>query len=366
MNLKNRYPWILISTHTVPTRGFGGPSVSFRNVINMIALKGISYTLLTTDPKKSFEKKDGLNNEIFFKSFIFHKLGFSLTYIWRLIIELKSSEVVLINGLTTFINFSAILFSYLFKIKKVVLFPRGGLENGRTDNWSFIKKIIFYLQLKIIDKLALKNKLMVVYASKSELEKTSNKFSFNYCILPNINQNLFANNFKNNIERNIDILYVGRNSPEKGIDRLFQILEIVNKKPTISFNVIFDNIAADELKIIKKKYNNIKFMVGVDNNSVLKIMAKSKFLFFPSYVENYGNVLVEAVSKGVIPIVYHDTHWSILIDKFGLNVGFLNKLISDKIIWDKKLSELIRFYVYNNYVKNNNIDVITDWINNEI
>ena len=60
---------LLISTHTSPTRGFGGPSVSFRNFINQLNTKSINYKLVTTCPSKTWINKNGLNIEIFCSSF---------------------------------------------------------------------------------------------------------------------------------------------------------------------------------------------------------------------------------------------------------------------------------------------------------
>ena len=369
MNFKNISRWILISTHTAPTRGFGGPSVSFRNTINQLIDKGVRYDLLTTDPSRTFKKTNQLNREFFYKSFIFHKLGFSVNIFFHLLQKIKNHEVVFINGLTTFVNFSSLILCYFFKTKKVVLFPRGGLEDGRTDQWNFIKKFLFRVQIKIIKYLNKNKNIMIVFASESEMVKSTSNFNYKNTILPNINTFLFNPQLRLKNKRKYDLLYVGRYSPEKGIDRLFKILDVMSIKNSLSSCIIFDSISQTNLNFIRSKYenSNIKFMIGIKNQDVLKIMSESKYLFFPSYVENYGNVLVEAVSQGSIPIVFKDTHWSILIDKFSLDIDMiLKKIKNNNLHWDKDLSKSVRNFVYKNYVKNNKLDLIINWINNEI
>ena len=69
---------LCISTHTSPTHGFGGPSVSFRNLIDYFNSENINYTLLTTNPYKLKIVKNLNSREIYFPTYLNHKLGFSI------------------------------------------------------------------------------------------------------------------------------------------------------------------------------------------------------------------------------------------------------------------------------------------------
>ena len=205
---------------------------------------------------------------------------------------------------------------------------------------------------------------MVVFATQSELSKSTLLSCNNNCILPNINSDLFIDKNINEF-RKFDLIYVGRFSPEKGIDRLENILRLIDKNPTVSICVVFDSISHIDFKILKSNFKsaNIHWYEGISNDEVHKMMSSSKYLFFPSYVENYGNVLVEAVSQGAIPIVYSDTHWSTLIGKYAIDEMTIFKMIeAGKVIWDKDLSINSRKFVFDNYVKNNSLNTIFNWI----
>ena len=363
MNLKNNYPWLFVSTHTSPTRGFGGPSVSFRSLISQISRRGKIYELITTYPYYK-QNPSKIKNEYYYKTFIFHKIGFSIKALFSIIYRYRNTKVVFINGLTTFINFNTIFLFSFSSNTKVVIFPRGGLEYGRTNSWNILKKFFFNFQLRLIKNINNSNRLMVVFATQSELSKSTLLSSNNNCILPNINSDLFID--KNiNESRKFDLIYVGRFSPEKGIDRLENILKLINKNPVISICIVFDSISPIDFKILKSKYKslNIHWHVGVANDEVHKMMRSSKYLFFPSYVENYGNVLVEAVSQGAIPIVYPDTHWRALLGKYAIDEITIFKMIeAGKVMWNKDLSINSRKFIFDNYVKNDSLNTIFNWI----
>ena len=78
------------------------------------------------------------------------------------------------------------------------------------------------MNLLIVKYLNSKNRLLVIFQSKAEMEKSLLHNKFNYKIIGNIEEFTFKNiNNKNLIEINkikeIDLIYVGRYSYEKGM-----------------------------------------------------------------------------------------------------------------------------------------------------
>ena len=163
---------LCVSTHTSPTRGFGGPSVSFRNFLDFLNLKDIAYTLVTTSPYKfNFIKKEKIT-EVFLPTLFFHRIGLSMTSSFLIIFLSLFKKTIVINGITTVLNFSALIGSLLNYKSKVIIFGRGSFEINRTQNWSFLKKIYFKLNLLLVKYLKNKNRLLVIFQSESEKEKS--------------------------------------------------------------------------------------------------------------------------------------------------------------------------------------------------
>jgi glycosyltransferase involved in cell wall biosynthesis len=250
--LKKKVNKILaISTHTYPTQGFGGPSISFRVIIDFLNSKNVSSTLLSTTPYNPYVINNNGNSEYFFKSYFFHKLGFAPLLFLKFLILLRSHNGFIINGLTTFPNFCGLLVAYIFK-KKVLITPRGGLEFGRTDDWSIIKKMFFKIQILILESLNNSGQLYLVYATESEMYKCLFNKIKNKSVFPNILPSYFEIAAKLKQDKDIDLLYVGRYSKEKGIDRL---LDLLSKHEVLVDKVIylvFSGLESNQYKSICK------------------------------------------------------------------------------------------------------------------
>lgn len=362
---------LCISTHTSPTRGFGGPSVSIRNFLDFLSSKNISYTLITTSPFK-FEliKKDKVI-ELFLPTLFFHKIGLSITSTFSIIFLSIFKKTIIINGITTIPNFSALIGALVNSRSKVIIFSRGSFEVGRAKNWSFLKKLYYKLNLLIVKYLSIKDRLLIIFQSKSEQEKSISFSKCNYRIIGNIDESLFEkmqnknSNYKNKKRIN-DLVFIGRYSPEKGIDRLIKILKILKqKKSKLKIVLIFDSLNNNQISDIKKVTNglNYQIFVNLDHEIVLDKLSKSKLIFFPSYIENYGNVLVESIIMGSIPVLYENTQWWKMYPKYCYGeIDLINFINKGFIYYDEKLSFNCIKFIYNDCIKNNSFNSILDFI----
>ena len=78
-------------------------------------------------------------------------------------------------------------------------------------------------------------------------------------------------------------------------------------------------------------------------------MKKYDVLIYPSYSENFGIIILEALNAGLYVLVRENLPWKSLNSKFGklikMNKNFLEKKIN-KINYDKKY---LRNYLINNF-----------------
>ena len=118
-----------------------------------------------------------------------------------------------------------------------------------------------------------------------------------------VNENIIKVNSK------LKFLFVGRNDPLKGIDELFKALKSVN--PSL---IDFEFIGPIPKKLVQ---NNIKYHGLISNmKDIFNIMDRCDVLILPSYSEGMPNVILEAMSRGLIII--------------ASDVGAVNILVSSK------------------------------------
>ncbi len=320
---------LCISTHLYPTTGFGGPSISFNTFLEFLEKNDFIFTAISTTDTNTYRVKKKNNLRIFFKSNFLFKYGFSMSLFLYILIHSHKYQNFIVNGVTNFPLFMGILFGLLLK-KKVFIFTRGGLEILRTREWGFLKRNYYQLNLLLLRQLNKKNKLFLIFQSEDEKLKSGLRAS-NEFICANYSQDSFK--YISKKFNKINILYIGRYSPEKGSDRLLRLLTFIQnlsapqKENIFMYLAIASNQDISELNIFSQN-KNIEIFYNLDKSELEKLFLKSNVLFFPSYYENFGNALVEGVMNGLLPVVYDDTHWSILLKrKAAISENELRKII---------------------------------------
>ena len=153
-------------------------------------------------------------------------------------------------------------------------------------------------------------------------------------------------------ERPVDITYVGRLVPEKGVDTLIKaVARVCHRFPNLTVKIVGDGQSCAELNrlvVASGLTKNVMFAGQLDRNAVTEILLRSKILVLPSRKESFGLVLLEAAnagcavvatSTGGIPsIVEHGKNGLLFeIDSVEQLAAHLDKLVSD----DARRSELI-------------------------
>ncbi len=171
-------------------------------------------------------------------------------------------------------------------------------------------------------------------------------------------------NFKiiNNNEKNLKFIFFSRIHPSKNLIKLIEIWKN---------NYFFDDYVLDVYGEIQdknyfhlfinkiKNSKNINYKGKINNKNLNQKLSKYDIFLHPSLSENFGLVILEALSNGLFPVVNKKLDWNIL-DKnnLGLSLNFnyknMKKLViklnkSKKKIRNKKHKKKVRNFLYKNY-----------------
>jgi len=96
----------------------------------------------------------------------------------------------------------------------------------------------------------------------------------------------------------VKLLYVGRNDPRKGLDRLDKALNIVNER--MKERVVCLLFTEGNLQNLEAKPNVLRIgsVNSLDYDQVLRLMGACDYLVFPSMAEGFGMPLLEANAMG--------------------------------------------------------------------
>jgi len=201
-----------------------------------------------------------------------------------------------------------------------ILSPRGMLVNSLIRKKNTLIKIlwIYFLEIKTIA-----NAKYIHFTTKLEYNEFTNlKLRSNgYLIIPNGYD--FDDEAEHQSERlnyiqnftNPYIIFIGRVNWKKGLDRLILAMELLSDYQLLvvgNDDGALENLTKQSIKLGLE--NRIHFLGEVRGKSKKDLIKKSKMLVLPSYSENFGNVLLEAIALGK-PVA------------FSKDVGLANELL---------------------------------------
>lgn len=298
-----------------PGKKYGGPPVSIDNFCSLISNNDNQVFIVTTnhdlgDKKKYQDITDGWNNRGNCKVLYLNDADYNRPNFENVIKEL-SPDLIYLQGLFQKCIIPCLQLSKKYRIK-VLLALRGELCNG-----AFKKKYKKVPYLVLLRKIGyLKN---VYFQSTSEeetigilkwLTSDSDKI-FEISNIPSVPQHLFFGIKKNPGE--IRVVFVSRIVPKKNLLYALNIFSEIKK------NVVFDIYGAREDEdywknceaVINRLPTNIKVTYkGVAfHEEIHSIFAKYHIFFFPTFSENYGHVIAEALSVGCYVLTSDQVPW---------------------------------------------------------
>lgn len=296
----------------------GGPSNALYWLASGLAQSGYQLKVVTTDryiPYNSvpINKWYSLNNfDVIYQTL---EQGSKLLYE-----ELERCDVLLTDGICKLRYFQLVI-SALNKNKKVILSPRGELFDSAINHkgklFGILKKA-FILYMRI----AFRNRVIFHTTSEEEKEtvlrymgkKAQVVLIPNYMILPD----------KVKVDTTIEpyLLYVGRLNQIKNIHIILSGLALspAFMNGNVKFKLAGEKTGEYYESLVRQAKelglsDKVEFLGLVTGAEKDRLYAGAKCLLLMSKSENFGNVIVEALSQGTPAIASKGTPWQQLDEK---------------------------------------------------
>ena len=231
--------------------------------------------------------------------------------------ELKKCDVLSLSSIFYIPSFFIAFFA-AFGSKKIIWSPRGELFESAIGD-SRIK----FLFIRIL-KMLFSKRVIFHVTSKYEEQQVEKYFGnkVKIVVIPNYIE------LPKQLERNdVDdkyFLYVGRIAPIKALDNLLlglaksELFTLSRYKMLIAGGVEnqFENYYEKLQQILnddKRLKNKVVFLGNIDGREKYKLYANAYFSILVSHSENFGNVVLEALSQGTPVIASRGTPWGKLI-----------------------------------------------------
>nr|WP_321486344.1 glycosyltransferase [uncultured Draconibacterium sp.] len=253
----------------------------------------------------------------------------------------EQPDIVHINGIWTPQNWIFQNAAQKLSIK-VVISPHGMLEPYILQRHAWKKKIALFLY----QNKAMRRADFIHATAESELDQIR-KLGYNQeaRIIPNgvdLNDIIEKNEWfsKNQKNQKKQILFLSRIHPKKGIEFLIDAISELNKQ-NIRILIAGEGDAnyIDSLKARCKKLcmeNTIQFLGGVYGQAKWELYKNSDLFVLPTFSENFGIVIAEALGTGIPVITTTGTPWKELITYrcgwwIDLNKENLKKALNEAI-----------------------------------
>lgn len=174
-----------------------------------------------------------------------------------------------------------------------------------AHGWAFLRDTATYKK-KIyawIEKLLARCTDAIINVSKYEMNHAiqygipSKKLHLIYSGVPKDGMDEDYSKFDYYDKNKINLLFVGRFDPQKGVDLLLQAMKNTKRKD-IHITLIGDNVVGNDYLIEKKNSENITFLGWIPHDKLAQYYANCDAVVMPSRWEAFGLVAVEAMKYG--------------------------------------------------------------------
>lgn len=255
--------------------------------------------------------------------------------------------------------------SWLAIILKVLikkpLFLRTGFDQllfAINDNKNKLKIFFFY----VLTRVSLYCCDFYSVTSKSDIDYLSKRFNNNTKLIYRPNWVEIEEQLKTSSKKDFIFLSAGRLENQKNFKLLISALSDIRQEITI----IGSGTEESNLKLLAKSLNvNLKIVPGLPHKEFLLFLKNVKFFILPSLYEGNPKVLLEAMSKGCVPIVSDiKNHTEIIKDGFN-GLTFKNNDLESLRITLIKAGKIRNFKElssnsFNTVLKNNSLEKITE------
>lgn len=325
---------LYVNTHFAPDYFYGGvvesSSKIHKYVNRLIPFYAVAVSSNPDDVNKYLNQSG-----ICFKSVISHHFGISFDLIIPLWKMIGKSDLIVVNGIFTFPVTLAQIFC-IVRCKKFIVSVRGGLEPWRLNRKKF-RKVLFN---KFVTFPLLQHASWIhVTSAEEERHVAILGFKNTKLISNGVDVELFESfapqNKKYFHNEKFIFLFLSRTDKEKGLDILLSAYKkflFVNKEES-NVDFVLAIVGPDNqgylanLNIDFEKSNIIRIN-GVYGSDKMQIIYESDCIILPSYSENFGNIIAEAMAMSKPVITTTGTPWRVLKER---NLGFYVEPTEDEI-----------------------------------
>lgn len=97
------------------------------------------------------------------------------------------------------------------------------------------------------------------------------------------------------------VAFVGRVTPEKGIEQLVEAAQLLSGRTDIQFAIAGDGALRDKLE--KRSPSSVHFLGTVSREDLSALLQEAEVFCLPSRSEGFATTLLEAASCGAVPII---------------------------------------------------------------
>lgn len=238
---------------------------------------------------------------------------FSTSLIKHSLKEVKNVDMVVFSSICFLPNFFVAIAARL-KRRKIIWSPRGELFDTAVQG-SIGKRFFFAVLNALMGK-------HILFHATSEAEKVVIRNYFpksTIVIIPNYMEVPVKEDIVSDYS---DLLYVGRIAPIKALENLISGLSLSQMfRQSVSRLIIvgevekqFEEYYQRLLKLIEKEglQEKVVFVGSLTGKEKFKAYASARFSFLVSHSENFGNVVIEALSQGTPVVASKGTPWESL------------------------------------------------------
>lgn len=316
----------------------GGPVRSIKNLVDYLGQE-YEFRILTCDrdhgdlePYQGVKVNDWNqvgNAQVFYVP----PKGFHKSLICKLADE---CDLVYVCGCFNDYSINTLLLNRLGKIKKPVVFAAMGLFSPMAFRIKYKKKKLF---TSVFNALGMFKHIYWSATSEMEIKEIQSQVKSNrdqFFIAEDLPRIVKDRLIQKNKETNaLKVVWISRIVPKKNLVGAIDILREVPSTCSIDFTIYgpkeddgYWQECEEKLQKLPKHITwNYEGMV--DSESVVDILEKHHVFLFPTFGENYGHVIQEALSAGCPCILSNQTPWTELEDVYSLEQqeNFVNSLV---------------------------------------
>lgn len=263
------------------------------------------------------------NVQIFYTS----KKRLSINIIKKLI-ETTAYDTLYINGVYSF-YFSILPLIFRKKYKKTIVAPRGMFSPQAFSAKQLKKKSFIFLARA----MNIYKNIYFHATNHSEAKNISSLFPKNKVLIA---QNLPAslpNNTKTRIKKkgSLKIISIARIAKEKNLFFALDTLSNV-KKGMIQYDIfgpIYDDSYWHKCKSLIRdlpKNVSVNYKGALPYNLIGETLSNYHLFFLPTYGENFGHSIVEALANGCVTLISNQTPWKNMCkSRIGWDIPLNNK-----------------------------------------